>query len=566
MILTLIFYNRVRTAAAIYMILALSSLSSFLQEEEEPLNTDHHIFPQHIFLKCRSAIENKISPARPFFSDIMSAYLLEIITFYLVLFFFFSAAASHSKIHDSPDASALLAFKEKADLWNKLDHFFFSASTTSAFCKWKGVQCTEGNRKVVRFVIENVYLGGIFAPNTLSKLDQLRVLSLQNNSLTGPLPDLSGLFNLKVLFLDHNFFSGSIPLSLTTIHRLKTLDLSYNNLTGQVPVSFNNLDRLYYLRLDSNRFNGSVPPLNQSTLERFNISNNNLAGAVPVTQTLLRFKSSSFSLNPGLCGEIVHKECHEMRPFFGPGTSTTIPPPPMVLSQNAHHVFDESNDGQFKEQSKEKHKSRVLKLVIGLSISGFVFMSSLIFFTLATMKKKNEEKIKNISKAPPSPRLINDGFGTGNVEETVMRIEEESQELEEKVKRVQEDLHIAGMGKSGNLVFCAGESQVYSLEQLMRASAELLGRGIMGTTYKAVLDNRLIVCVKRLDASRLSGSTTKDVFDRHMESVGCLRHPNLVPLRAFFQAKEERLVIYDYQPNGSLFSLIHGKFLLVAFS
>ena len=33
----------------------------------------------------------------------------------------------------------------------------------------------------------------------------------------------------------------------------------------------------------------------------------------------------------------------------------------------------------------------------------------------------------------------------------------------------------------------------------------------------------------------------------------------MVPLRAYFQAREERLLIYDYQPNGSLFSLIHGK-------
>ena len=46
----------------------------------------------------------------------------------------------------------------------------------------------------------------------------------------------------------------------------------------------------------------------------------------------------------------------------------------------------------------------------------------------------------------------------------------------------------------------------------MRASAELLGRGTMGTMYKAVLDNRLIVCVKRLDASRLQGNC-KDDFD-----------------------------------------------------
>jgi serine/threonine protein kinase len=92
----------------------------------------------------------------------------------------------------------------------------------------------------------------------------------------------------------------------------------------------------------------------------------------------------------------------------------------------------------------------------------------------------------------------------------------------------------------------------------MKGSAELLGRGCLGTTYKAVLDNRLIVTVKRLDCGKMGVHVNKDVFERHMESVGGLRHPNLVPLRAYFQANQERLIIYDYQPNGSLFSLIHG--------
>lgn len=94
----------------------------------------------------------------------------------------------------------------------------------------------------------------------------------------------------------------------------------------------------------------------------------------------------------------------------------------------------------------------------------------------------------------------------------------------------------------------------------MRASAELLGRGTIGTTYKAVLDNQLIVTVKRLDANK-TAATGEEAFEQHMEAVGGLRHPNLVPVRAYFQAKGERLVIFDYMPNGSLYNLIHGKFL-----
>ncbi|CAN6934253.1 unnamed protein product [Brassica oleracea] len=122
---------------------------------------------------------------------------------------------------------------------------------------------------------------------------------------------------------------------------------------------------------------------------------------------------------------------------------------------------------------------------------------------------------------------------------------------------------------SGNLNFCGrggsgegGESSqgMYTLEQLMRASAELLGRGSVGITYKAVFDNQLIVTVKRLDAAK-TAVTSEEAFENHMEIVGGLRHQNLVPIRAYFQSNGERLIIYDYQPNGSLFNLIHGTFI-----
>ncbi|KAJ9559869.1 hypothetical protein OSB04_005029 [Centaurea solstitialis] len=136
----------------------------------------------------------------------------------------------------------------------------------------------------------------------------------------------------------------------------------------------------------------------------------------------------------------------------------------------------------------------------------------------------------------------------------VMRMED-ANELEKKVRKLHQGI---ALKKSGSLVFYTGESRPYTVEQLMRASAELLGSGSVGTTYKALLDNGVIVCVKRLDASRLAG-TTNEEFERHMEVVGKVRHPNVVAIGAYFQAKEEKLIVCDYQPNGSLFSLIHGS-------
>lgn len=467
---------------------------------------------------------------------------ISLLTLYYHYFFIlaFSSPSPGKNLLLSRDASALLGFKSKADLRNNLG---FSPKTAFAFCKWEGVQCSDS--RAVKVVIESMNLGGVFAPGTLTQLRELRVLSLQNNSLTGPIPDLSPLLNLKVLFLSRNYFSGSLPPSLSTLHRLKTLDLSYNMLAGPIPHSLNALDRLYFLRLDFNRFNGSVPPFNQSSLQIFNVSHNDLTGAIPVTPTLSRFNTSSFALNSGLCGEIVDKQCRSTRPFFGQPATTAAPPTQAAaLSQTAQL---QGGVALSSKSMMQRHKRAAL--VIGFTLGVSLFVISLICLGFAARKKwkrSDESAIKGLEASV-----------TGNAE-AVMRIEEENEELEEKVKKVQEGKQQLQMvGKSGSLAFCAGEAQVYTLDQLMRASAELLGRGTMGSTYKAVLDNRLIVTVKRLDAGRLAG-TSQDMFEGHMESVGGLRHPNLVPLRAYLQAKEERLLIYDYQPNGSLLSLIHG--------
>lgn len=445
-----------------------------------------------------------------------------------------SFVASSMPLLPQDDALALLAFKSKADLKNIL---FFSPNTTVRFCRWQGIKCAQ--QKVVRLVLEGQDLAGVFAPDTVTRLDQLRVLSLQNNSLTGPIPDLSGLVNLKTLFLDHNSFTGSFPPSIFSLHRLRTIDISYNNFTGPLPAWLATVDRLYYLRLEWNRFNGTVPPLNQSSLHSFNVSGNNLTGPIPVTPTLIRFGPSSFSWNPNLCGEIIHKECQPVQPFFGQSAPLAAPPPTAALGQSARvHGVELAH-----EPFQKKHKRAAV--IMGFSAGVLVLIGSLFCFVMAVKK----ERSKKDSSAPVM--ATEDAAATAQAA-AVMQIEQE--ELEEKVKRVQ-GMQVA---KSGNLVFCAGEAQLYTLDQLMRGSAELLGRGTIGTTYKAVLDKRLIVSVKRLDAVKLAG-TSREMFEQHMESVGGLRHPNLVPLRAYFHAKEERLLVYDYQPNGSLFSLIHGS-------
>lgn len=44
-----------------------------------------------------------------------------------------------------------------------------------------------------------------------------------------------------------------------------------------------------------------------------------------------------------------------------------------------------------------------------------------------------------------------------------------------------------------------------------------------------------------------------------MEVLGRLRHINLVGLKAYYFARDEKLLVFDFMPNASLFWLLHGN-------
>ncbi|PQP95464.1 hypothetical protein Pyn_22072 [Prunus yedoensis var. nudiflora] len=100
-----------------------------------------------------------------------------------------------------------------------------------------------------------------------------------------------------------------------------------------------------------------------------------------------------------------------------------------------------------------------------------------------------------------------------------------------------------------------GSNLAFDLEDLLRASAEVLGKGTFGTTYKAALEDATTVVVKRLKEV----SVGKKEFEQQMEIVGSIRHENIAALRAYYYSKDEKLVVYDYYEQGSASSLLHAK-------
>nr|WIL59848.1 nodulation protein [Melilotus officinalis] len=105
------------------------------------------------------------------------------------------------------------------------------------------------------------------------------------------------------------------------------------------------------------------------------------------------------------------------------------------------------------------------------------------------------------------------------------------------------------------IVFFDNCNLAFDLEDLLRASAVILGKGTFGTTYKAALEDVTTVVVKRLKEVNVG----KKEFQQHMEVVGKIKHENVDALRAYYYSKDEKLVVSDYYQQGSVSSILHGK-------
>ncbi|GFZ19994.1 leucine-rich repeat protein kinase family protein [Actinidia rufa] len=396
------------------------------------------------------------------------------------------------------DKQALLAFAAAVPHGRKLNW----NAATPVCTSWVGINCTSDGTRVLALRLPGVGLAGPIPANSLGKLDALRVLSLRSNVLNGNLPlDIPSLPSLQYLFLQHNNFSGDIPTSFSP--KLIVLDLSFNLFTGIIPPKIQNLTELTGLNLQNNSLSGTIPNVIPPKLRHLNLSYNQLNGSIP--PLFQQFPNSSFVGNSLLCG----LPLNPCSPIFPP---PFFPPPTVPQKQNSR---------------KKLTRGAIIAIAVGGSV---VLLLVAVIVLLLCFKRRGSER-SNVSKgkAPSVGRSENpkEEFGSG----------------------VQEP-------EKNKLVFFEGSSYNFDLEDLLRASAEVLGKGSYGTAYKAVLEEATTVVVKRLKEVVVS----KKEFEQQMEIIGRVgQNPNTVPLRAYYYSKDEKLLVYDYIQGGSLASVLHGN-------
>lgn len=430
------------------------------------------------------------------------------------------------------DVNALLLLKQSFTNATALSSW--DSGNSSHPCKsnprWAGVICSrEGT--IANLNLARMGLSGRIDADALLSLKDLRSLSLDENSLSGTLPPLRQLPVLRAAFLSHNQFSGSLPDDFFRgMTRLKKLWLHGNALTGPIPTSLSQATNLEELRLENNRFTGSLPALALPSLYSFNVSNNDLEGEIPTTFS--KFNSSSFEGNSRLCGE--NKPC--------------AAPPAMSQSRSSG--------------------GKVATACIALILLACAVMVG----TSATKKNRvgdsdtlgiDNSKVEAGDGDNGSPRKDYARVMSGQQREPGHRRSESGGGHRRTGSSTMPgsnggDAGGGGVAGVGDLVLVNDMRGVFGLPDLMKAAAEVLGSGGLGSCFKAVMGNGVAVVVKRVrDMNRVG----KETFDVEMRRLGRLQHPNVLPPLAYHFRKDEKLLVSEFVTKGSLLYLLHGELL-----
>lgn len=440
----------------------------------------------------------------------------------LLILFLLTAAMAPTVKSLSTDGLALLALKfaVSSDPNGALDSWRDSDSDP---CAWNGVACRAG--RVASLSLSNSSLSG-YLPSELSLLSSLETLSLSQNRFSGPIPAaVSALRSLTILDLSHNLLSGPIPVGIAALTALSHLDLSANFLNGTLPPAVAGLSQLSgVLNLSFNRFTGKIPPEygNLPVVVSLDLRHNNLSGEVPQVGSLVNQGPTAFAGNPDLCGFPLKNPCP------GSNQEPKLPEPGLGFNSTM------GNPNSLVPERQRRKPAVTIPILVGIVVVAVLFVFVFQWQCRQRCTVNNQEKETKKEKG-----------------ETLFPVVEDKRD-----------------GKQDSELFVAlDEGFTLELEELLRASAYVVGKSRSGIVYKVVPMKGPVVAVRRLseadDAESSSGGSgdkwrRRKSFESEAAAIGQTRHPNVVRLQAYYYAPEEKLLIYDFISNGTLHSALHG--------
>lgn len=453
------------------------------------------------------------------------------------------------------------------------------------------------------------YLGGIIPSNLNDTNLQLFIANSQQGTsqLSGGLDVLAGITTLTQVWLHSNNFSGEIPAGFAKADGLQELLLSNNQLTGSVPEGLASLGKLVNFSVDFNLLDGPLPEMgkgvsftykgnyfcsnnpgevcsaevnallgflrgigypptivkswsgnnpcnrwtgvtcgtdgkvsklilfkrglsgiidpavgNLSSLTILRLNDNELTGTIPKSLTALTSLKQLDVSNNNLSGPV---------PVFGPqvGVNTqgnqfinTIFPPGSAPSGNGGNSGSGSPSGSA-DSARTSKKKKASGMIVGIVVGCAAFVIFVVVGILFYLRRMKPKFSKLPSHPPAAQRHTINGAGSGEVGSSLV-------------------------GSHGNVV--------YPLWVLQKATnnfspENLLGKGGFGSVYEGKLEDGSTVAVKRMDPELVSSKGLQE-FQAEISMLGKVRHRNLVALLGYCTENNERLLVYEFMPQGTL--------------
>ncbi|XP_057481180.1 LRR receptor-like serine/threonine-protein kinase RPK2 [Actinidia eriantha] len=336
---------------------------------------------------------------------------------------------------------------------------------------------------------------------------QLTGFEAAQNHIGGQIPpEIGTLKMLQRLDLSRNMLSGSLPDQLGELKDLEEIYLQENNLTGEIPAQFGLITSLMVLDLSQNALTGSIPRslANATGLQAALLDHNRLSGEIPASfSTLINLVTLDISFN-NLSGHIPHLQHPNDCDHFRGNQFLSLCPDPYSAPPTGLPVPLEVQ----KRHSQTKMKSFAIAMAISASLVLFILVAIVLVLAfgrrkLSRLASKRRKVVVTFVDAPTELNYDNVIAATGN----------------------------------------------FSIRNL-------IGTGGFGSTYKAELVPGFCVAVKRLSFGRFQGIQQ---FDAEIQTLGRIRHKNLVTLIGYYVGEAEMFLIYNYLSGGNLETFIHKR-------
>ncbi|KAJ9563721.1 hypothetical protein OSB04_008881, partial [Centaurea solstitialis] len=406
----------------------------------------------------------------------------------------------------------------------------------------------------------------------LGNMTQLTDVWLHSNMFSGPLPDFSGLNKLQNLSLRENGFTGPVPASLVGLKSLKVVNLTKNMFQGSMPkfdgsvdvdmsgidsfclpdpgvecdarvnVLLSVVESVGYPRVFANSWKGNDPCnswlgitcSSDGKVTVVNFRGMGLMGVISSSFSSIKSLKRLILANNNLTG-VIPDELKDLPNLVEIDVSNNQLYGKVPAFREAVKVKTDGNKDIGKD-GPVQHRFRLLMVHPAMAVE----------VRPPGRKQKRSSGPPNQNTVVIHPRHSgSDGDGVKITIAGSSGTAGGSSEANSHTSSGTRDVHVIETG-----------SMVISIQVLKNVTNNfsqdnVLGRGGFGTVYKGELHDGTKIAVKRMESGVMSEKGL-DEFKSEISVLTKVRHRHLVALLGYCLDGNERLLVYEYMPQGTL--------------